>query len=194
MYVGNTAYTTQEKYARLLMRCWCVTSLSTLFSKLQSYGAYLPISGMMPYPEPFQSMYQKRRLGTLGIEWRPPSVNFAVGPMYNATTGEYQTIPIIDPDRWEPLPEITDFIELEPENEVISDDTDSEYNGMDENPSEGEQEIMSGDSSGTSYSSAEIDADNPNSAAHLRRSRRKKKKSEVRVNFQDHPMFRCTMF
>ncbi|RLN15546.1 bromodomain and WD repeat-containing protein 3-like [Panicum miliaceum] len=142
---------------------------------------FLCDAGMMPYPEPFQSMYQKRRLGTLGLEWRPPSVNFAVGPTYNATTGEYQTIPIIDPDRWEPLPEITDFIELEPENEVISDDTDSEYNGMDENSSEGEQEIMSGDSSGTSYSSAEIDADNPNSAAHLRRSRRKKKKSEAEL-------------
>ncbi|AQK90360.1 WD40/YVTN repeat-like-containing domain [Zea mays] len=135
-------------------------------------------AGMIPYPEPFQSMYQKRRLGTLGLEWRPPSVNFAVGPTYNATTGEYQTIPIIDPDRWEPLPEITDFIELEPENEVISDDTDSEYNGMDEYSSEGEQDIMSGDSSGTSYSSGEIDADNPDSA-HLRRSRRKKKKSEA---------------
>jgi len=139
----------------------------------------LAIAGMIPYPEPFQSMYQKRRLGTLGLEWRPPSVNFAVGPTYNATTGEYQTIPIIDPDRWEPLPEITDFIELEPENEVISDDTDSEYNGMDEYSSEGEQEIMSGDSSGTSYSSAEIDVDDPNSAL-LRRSRRKKKKSEVK--------------
>ncbi|CAN6295358.1 unnamed protein product [Urochloa humidicola] len=136
---------------------------------------FLCDAGMMPYPEPFQSMYQKRRLGTLGIEWRPPSVNFAVGPTYNAITGEYQTIPIIDPDRWEPLPEITDFIELEPENEVISEDTDSEYNGMDENPSEGEQEIMSGDSLGTSYSSAENDADNPN----IRRSRRKKKKSEA---------------
>ncbi|KAG2552511.1 hypothetical protein PVAP13_9KG465200 [Panicum virgatum] len=106
---------------------------------------FLCDAGMMPYPEPFQSMYQKRRLGTLGIEWRHPSVNFAVGPTYNATTGEYQTIPIIDPD------------------------------------SEGEQEIMSGDSSGTSYSSAEIDADNPNSAAHLRRSRRKKKKSEAEL-------------
>ncbi|PAN50018.1 hypothetical protein PAHAL_9G492100 [Panicum hallii] len=114
---------------------------------------FLCDAGMMPYPEPFQSMYQKRRLGTLGLEWRPPSVNFAVGPTYNATT----------------------------ENEVISDDTDSEYNGMDENSSEGEQEIMSGDSSGTSYSSAEIDADNPNSAAHLRRSRRKKKKSEAEL-------------
>ncbi|XP_062215850.1 uncharacterized protein LOC133916256 isoform X3 [Phragmites australis] len=135
-------------------------------------------SSMIPYPEPFQSMYQKRRLGTLGIEWRPPSVNFAVGPTYNATTGEYQTIPIIDPDRWEPLLEITDFVELEPENEVISDDTDSEYNGMDEYSSEGEQEILSVDSSGASYSIAEIDADDPTSAAHLRRSRRKKKKSD----------------
>lgn len=148
---------------------------------------------MIPYPEPFQSMYQKRRLGTLGVEWRPPSVNFAVGPTYNATTGEYQTIPIIDPDRWEPLPEITDFFELEPENEVISDDTDSEYNGMDEYSTEGEQEIMSADSSGASYSSGEIDADDPNSAL-LRRSRRKKKKSEVSANFQDHPIFLGVVF
>ncbi|XP_062211002.1 uncharacterized protein LOC133912341 [Phragmites australis] len=135
-------------------------------------------SGMIPYPEPFQSMYQKRRLGTLGLEWRPPAVNFAVGPTYNATTGEYQVIPIIDPDRWEPLPEITDFVELEPENEVISDDTDSEYNA-DEYTSEGEQEILSGDSSGASYSSAEIDANNPTNAAHIRRSRRKKKKTDA---------------
>jgi hypothetical protein len=133
---------------------------------------------MIPYPEPFQSIFQKRRLGTLGFEWRPPSVDFAVGPTYNATTGEFQTIPIIDPDRWEPLPEITDFVELEPENEVVSDDTDSEYNGMDEYSS-GEQEILSGDSSGASYSSAEIDMDNPSSAVHKRKPRRKKKKSEV---------------
>ncbi|KAE8815897.1 Retrovirus-related Pol polyprotein from transposon TNT 1-94 [Hordeum vulgare] len=136
-------------------------------------------SGMIPYPEPFQSMYQKHRLGTLGIEWRPPSVHFAVGPTYDATTGEYQTIPVIDPDRWEPLPEITDFIELEPENEVISDDTDSEYNGMDDYSSEGEQEFWGGHSSGASYSSPEIDVSNHNSTANLRRSRRKKKRSDA---------------
>ena len=99
-----------------------------------------------------KSMYQKHRLGTLGIEWRPPSVNFAVGPTYHATTGEYQIISVIDPDRWEPLPEITDFIELEPENEAISDDTDSEYNGMDDYSSEGEQDIWGGHASGASYS------------------------------------------
>ncbi|KAF7063030.1 hypothetical protein CFC21_069563 [Triticum aestivum] len=133
-------------------------------------------SGMMPYPEPFQSMYQKRRLGTMGIEWRPPSVDFAVGPTYNATTGEYQIIPVIDPERWEPLPEIPDFFELEPEIEVISDDTDSEYNGMDDKSSEGEQENLSGDSSGASYSSAEIDGNNLSDSANRRRSRRKKKK------------------
>ncbi|KAG8096270.1 hypothetical protein GUJ93_ZPchr0013g37356 [Zizania palustris] len=138
-------------------------------------------SGMIPYPEPFQSMYQKRRLGTLGIEWRPPSVNFAVGPTYNATTGEYQIIPIIDPDRWEPLPEIMDFIELEPEIEVISDDTDSEYNGLDEHSTEGEQEVLSVDSSGASYSSAEIDGDNLTDTAYPRRSSRKKKKTDCGV-------------
>jgi PH-interacting protein len=151
-------------------------------------------SGMIPYPEPFQSMYQKRRLGTLGIEWRPPSVNFAVGPTYNATTGEYQIIPIIDPDRWEPLPEIPDFFEFEPENEVISDDTDSEYDGLDDNSSEGEPGVLSGDSSGASYSSAEIDADNLNGTANRRRSRRKKKKSDVRSNSQDHFNFLYVTF
>lgn len=139
---------------------------------------------MIPYPEPFQSMYQKRRLGTMGIEWRPPSVDFAVGPTYNATTGEYQIIPVIDPDRWEPLPEIPDFFELEPEIEVISDDTDSEYNGMDDKSSEGEQENLSGDSSGASYSSAEIDGNNLSDSANRRRSRRKKKKLKVRGNNQ----------
>jgi PH-interacting protein len=149
---------------------------------------------MIPYPEPFQSMYQKRRLGTLGIEWRPPSVNFAVGPTYNASTGEYQIIPVIDPDRWEPLPEITDFIDLEPENEVISDDTDSEYDGLDDKSSEGEQEILSGDSSDASYSSAEIDENNLRNNANLRRSRRKKKKSDVRSNSQDHFNFLYVTF
>ncbi|KAM0872936.1 hypothetical protein ACQ4PT_038394 [Festuca glaucescens] len=104
--------------------------------------------GMIPYPEPFQSMYQKRWL-------------------------------VIDPDRWEPLPEITDFIDLEPENEVISDDTDSEYDGLDDKSSEGEQEILSGDSSDASYSSAEIDGNNLRNTANLHRSRRKKKKSDA---------------
>ncbi|CAD6239679.1 unnamed protein product [Miscanthus lutarioriparius] len=104
-------------------------------------------AGMIPYPEPFQSMYQNRR--------------------------------------WEPLPEITDFIELEPENEVISDDTDSEYNGMDEYSSEGEQEIMSGDSSGTSYSSAEIDVDDPNSA--LSPTDQEERRKNLRKKFLDEP-------
>nr|GMD19941.1 PH-interacting protein [Ipomoea batatas] len=36
-------------------------------------------SSMLPYPEPYQSMYQRRRFGALGIEWRPPSIKCAVG-------------------------------------------------------------------------------------------------------------------
>jgi PH-interacting protein len=103
-------------------------------------------------------------------------------------------IPVIDPDRWEPLPEITDFIDLEPENEVISDDTDSEYDGLDDKSSEGEQEILSGDSSDASYSSAEIDENNLRNNANLRRSRRKKKKSDVRSNSQDHFNFLYVTF
>jgi PH-interacting protein len=59
---------------------------------------------------------------------------------------------------------------------------DSEYDGMDDHSSEGEQKALSGHSSGASYSSAEIDGDNLNSTAIRRRSRKKKKKSDVRGN------------
>ena len=55
---------------------------------------------------------------------------------------------------------------------------------MDDKSSEGEQENLSGDSSGASYSSAEIDGNNLSDSANCRRSRRKKKKSKVRGNNQ----------
>ena len=135
---------------------------------------------MIPYPEPYQSMYQQRRLGTLGIEWRPPSVKFAVGPSYNVNTGDYQMLPIVDLDRWnEPLPEFVDVIDWEPENEVQSDDTDSEYNVADEYSSEGERESLSSSSSGEPVSSADDSGVDHNNESR-RRSKRKKHKSEVR--------------
>nr|XP_010938293.1 bromodomain and WD repeat-containing protein 3 [Elaeis guineensis] len=135
-------------------------------------------SSMIPYPEPYQNMYQQRRLGTLGIEWRPTSVNFAVGPTYNVDTGDYQMLPIVDLDRWaEPLPEFVDAIDWEPENEVQSDDTDSEYNVTDEYSSEGEHECLSSSSSGEPVCSAGDSGDHNNEG--LRRSRRKKHKSEA---------------
>jgi PH-interacting protein len=148
---------------------------------------------MIPYPEPYQSMYQRRRLGILGIEWRPPSVNFAVGPTYNATTGEFQMLPVIDLERWaEPLPEITDVIDWEQqeiEGQTDEDLSDSEYNLTDEYESEGEeQEMLSISSSDESEYGDDVDAglaDSSADKARLRRSRRKNHKLEVRNNACD---------
>nr|GEU45443.1 bromodomain and WD repeat-containing protein 3 isoform X1 [Tanacetum cinerariifolium] len=47
-------------------------------------------SRMIPYPEPYQSMYQQRRLGSMGFEWRPSSVRFAVGTDISLVDQEYQ--------------------------------------------------------------------------------------------------------
>ncbi|KAJ4793331.1 WD40 domain-containing protein [Rhynchospora pubera] len=146
-------------------------------------------STMIPYPEPYQSMYQRRRLGTLGIEWRPPSVNFAVGPTYNASTGDFQALPVIDLERWaEPLPEIADVIDWEQQEvEVQTDEdlSDSEYNLTDDYESEGEeQEILSVGSADES----EYDDDNGAGLANhsagkagVRRSGRKSHKSEAQL-------------
>ncbi|KAJ6795678.1 Uncharacterized protein M6B38_225925 [Iris pallida] len=139
-------------------------------------------SSMIPYPDPYQSLYQKRRLGAIGIEWRPPSVKFAVGPTYNTSSGDFQMLPILDLDRWvEPLPELLDAIDWEPENEVQSDDNDSEYNVPEEYSSEGEHGNLSESSSGEPECSAEESGVEYKRKDAPRRSKRKKHKSEVEV-------------
>lgn len=140
-------------------------------------------SSMTPYPDPYQSMYQQRRLGSLGIEWRPSSVKFATGFTYNANTGDYQMPPIVDLDRWiEPLPEFLDAIEWEPpENEVQSDDNDSEYNVADEYSSEAEHVSLRSSSSEEPEFSASDSGAEDNNKDGLRRSKRKKHKSEVEL-------------
>ncbi|XP_058083453.1 uncharacterized protein LOC131231314 isoform X2 [Magnolia sinica] len=139
-------------------------------------------SSMIPYPEPYQSMYQQRRLGALGIEWRPPSVKFAVGPGEHFGLQDYPMLPIPDLDRWiEPLPEFLDAMDWEQENEVQSDGSDSEYNVPEEYSSEGEHISLSAGSSGDPECSAEdSEADHVNKDG-LRRSRRRKHKAEVEV-------------
>lgn len=85
-------------------------------------------SGMIPYPEPDQTMFQQRRLGALGVEWRPSSIKFSVGPDFSLGQ-DYIMPPLADLDRLiEPLPEFIDAMYWEPEHEVLSDDNDSEYN------------------------------------------------------------------
>ncbi|CAI9118985.1 OLC1v1020632C1 [Oldenlandia corymbosa var. corymbosa] len=135
-------------------------------------------SGLIPYPEPYQSMYQKRRHGILGIEWRPSSVNFVIG--HDISLGEGGTIiPMIDLDiPVDPLPEFLDAMDWEPEIEIQSDD-DSEYHVTEENSSGGEQE--SSFSRSPNSESSGNDSGEESSHRDRRRSKRKKQKAEIEV-------------
>lgn len=127
-------------------------------------------AGMIPYEEPYQSMYQQRRLGALGIEWRPSSVRFAVGP--NMTLDpNYQPIPDLDLFI-DPLPVLLDAMDW-PEVEVQTEDTDSEYNVTEDYSSERDQGSLGFNSSSDPECSLESGAEDARNDA-VRRSLRKK--------------------
>ncbi|XP_027118426.2 uncharacterized protein [Coffea arabica] len=135
-------------------------------------------SSMIPYPEPYQSAYQRRRLGALNIEWRPSSSKLAVGPDIGLGQ-EYQVLPLADLDLVvEPVPEFADMMYLEPENDVIHNETDSEYYITDEYTSEDEEEHSSDNSSSDPECSEENTVGRSQKDG-LRRSIRKKSLSEV---------------
>ncbi|XP_043708023.1 PH-interacting protein-like isoform X2 [Telopea speciosissima] len=134
-------------------------------------------SSIIPYPEPYQSMYQQRRLGAFGLEWRPPSVKYAVGADINLGLHNYQMLPLADLDRMiDPLPEFIDAMDWEPENEVQSDDADSEYNVAEEYSSEGEQGSLGTSPSSDPECSGEDSEVEHSHKDSLRRSKRKKHK------------------
>ncbi|KAB5527371.1 hypothetical protein DKX38_021218 [Salix brachista] len=136
-------------------------------------------SSMIPYAEPYQTMFQQRRLGALGVEWRPSSIKYFVGPDIGLGQ-DYQMPPLEDLDRMlEPLPDFIDAIYWEPENEVISDNTDSEYNVAEECTSEEEQGSLCFSSpSDPNCSTGDSDAENSKKDS-IRRSRRRKHKTEA---------------
>lgn len=136
-------------------------------------------AGMIPYPEPYQSMYQQRRLGALGIEWRPSPVRFDVG--LNITLDpNYQLLPIPDLDSFiDPLPVLLDAMDW-PEIEVQSEDTDSEYNITEDCSSGRDQGSLSFNSSSDPECSSESGAEDAQNDA-LRRSERKKRKADGEV-------------
>ncbi|KAJ1407727.1 WD40/YVTN repeat-like-containing domain superfamily [Sesbania bispinosa] len=108
-------------------------------------------SAMIPYPEPYQSEFQQRRLGALGLEWRPSSLKLAVGPDFFSLDPDYHMLPLADLDvLTEPLPEFIDAMDWEPEIEVFSDDNDSEYNVTEDCSSRGEKGCSSSNASGDS--------------------------------------------
>ncbi|KAK8636104.1 hypothetical protein V6N13_004814 [Hibiscus sabdariffa] len=138
-------------------------------------------ASMIPYPEPYQSMYQKRRLGALGIEWHPSSTKFAIGP--DISLGQDFEMPLLeDLERViEPLPDFMDAMYWEPENEVISDDNDSEYNVAEECSTEGEQGALCSSSSRGTESSEEDSEVECSHKDGLRRSRRRKGSPEAEL-------------
>lgn len=137
------------------------------------------VSGMIPYQEPYQSMYQQRRLGALGVEWRPSSIKLAVGPDFSLGQ-EYAMPPLEDLERMmEPVPEFIDPLYWEPEIDIVSDDTDSEYNIAEECSSEGEQGSLCSNSSSLPECSAEDSEVECDQLDRFRRSRRRKHKNEV---------------
>lgn len=146
--------------------------------------------GMVPYPEPYQNIYQRRRLGALGIEWRPSSINYSSGA-YIGLGQEYQLLPLADLDMvFEPIPEFLDATLFELENDVINDDTDSEYDIAEEIYSGDEQGNLGNGSSSDSECSEE---DNKAARIHghgLRRSKRKNLQVEASFILQVslHPL------
>ncbi|CAN4112793.1 unnamed protein product [Withania somnifera] len=137
-------------------------------------------ASMLPYPEPYQSMYQRRRLGALGIEWRPPSIKFSVGTDAGLGLG-YPVLPVADLDIIaEPLPEFVDTLFWEPDNGIMNEETDSEYNMNEELSTEGEYECLRDGSSSGSVCSEEQKMRRSRKDT-LRRSKRKISVSEVEV-------------
>lgn len=138
-------------------------------------------SAMIPYPEPYQTEYQQRRLGALGIEWCPSSLRLAVGPDFSLDP-EYQMFPLPDLDMLiEPLPEVIDAMDWEFENEVHSDDTDSDFNINEDNSSGGEKECSSSNTSGDPGCSTD---DSEGEGTHMdgnHRLKRKKQKTDVSI-------------
>lgn len=137
--------------------------------------------GMIPYPEPYQTAYQQRRLGAMGLEWRPSSLKLSVGPDFNLDP-DYQLLPLADLDMLiEPLPDIVDAMDWGPENEVQSEDTDSEYNVTEDYSTGGEQRSLNSNCSTDPECSSEDTGIDDAPADGLRRSKRKKQKADVSI-------------
>ncbi|KAK9684998.1 hypothetical protein RND81_10G248400 [Saponaria officinalis] len=138
-------------------------------------------SSMIPYPEPYQSMYQRRRLGVLGVEWRPSVLRFAVGPDFSLGGDVQMMMPLPDPEAIIDVPEPLDATFWEPENEVMPDDTDSEYDIAEEISGVKEQETSSTSSYGDTDSGAENFDNRQRQKDVLRRSKRKNEKADADV-------------
>ena len=127
-------------------------------------------------------------------------MKLAIGPEISLGL-DYQMPPLPDLERIiEPLPDfVIDAMFMEPENEVLSEDSDSEYNVAEENSSENEKESIISSSSSDSECSAENGELGNGHKDGLRRSRRKKHKVKNWSNFTGFScsflfLFWCTFY
>ncbi|CAK9221053.1 unnamed protein product [Sphagnum troendelagicum] len=163
-------------------------------------------ASLIPYPEPYQSTYQQRRLGTLGINWTPPSVHLAIGATDDAVYIRHVDPPIavlrpperhdrqgiltgVGGNRWVEQPsEVGEAMDWEQEVVAgggLSEDTGSNYSASEESQSDEEEAGHSGDSlddEGLGSSDAEEGVEEQDGKTNLRRSCRNKRKLEEYIH------------
>lgn len=108
---------------------------------------------MIPYGDPYQTIYQQRRFSNLGLEWHPPTMSLSIGTSDDVTyfpqeqpmafqppialSPERRDGPspaIADRNRWvEQPPEVVEPMDWEQDAAVHSEDTGSDYTGSDRN-------------------------------------------------------------
>lgn len=155
---------------------------------------------MIPYPEPYQTIYQQRRLAYLGFEWQPPTQMLSIGTHDDVTyfPPEQPTafLPPVPPsperhdrqgavngdrNRWvEQPPEVEEAMDWEQEVVGLSEDTGSDYSASDESLSE-EKEMDGYESLSEEESNSEEEG--VEATIRLRRSGRNKRK-KVYMSYQ----------
>ncbi|CAM6040557.1 unnamed protein product [Sphagnum compactum] len=159
-------------------------------------------ANLIPYPEPYQSLYQQRRLGALGIEWTPSNVFLSIGTTddvaYTNPSNPPLALPppIVPPspvqqnqrgpqtapgNQWVEQPsEVDEAMDWEQEVAGLSEDTGSDYSASEESRSEEAGGNQGGGDSHEeeAFGSEEEGWEERDSHTHLRRSGRNKRKAE----------------
>lgn len=112
------------------------------------------------------------------MEWRPSMMKFASGPDFSLGD-DFQVFPLPDPEAIIDILEPIDATLWEPENEVMSDDADSEYDVAEECSSAKEKESIGTSSYGDTDSDSENFEVKHRHKDGLRRSKRKNERVEA---------------
>ena len=140
---------------------------------------------MIPYAEPYQTMYQQRRLGAIGINWTPPPPQWAARSFEDNVyldNGFPLLLPPDEEDIAEPPQGGTRWVEQPVDDDVMEweqdsvDDAGSDYTLSFDNPGDEEEREGGLTSSEELMDSLEEEDSCDDQRASLRRSERNKKK------------------